>query len=685
MTSEPTKRGDMTDTTEATRVRTARGGARRGAVGLVPALVALALALPAAVDAQEPEYDVVQRAIPGEVVPPPFYRQALERGTRSPDGSPGAGYWQNWARYGVEASLDPETGRIRGEVEIDYLNRSPYGLQVLVLHLHQNLHAPGVVRNEAQEVTGGMELASVSVDGRVLEAGPLAAGPAYQVEGTVMTIRPPETVEAGDSVRIRVDWANVLPQNGAGRVGWSDREVYFVGYWFPKMAVFDGLRGWDAEQYRGGAEFYDEFGDYRVDLTVPGGWTVMGTGALQNPEEVLSARTRDRLAEAATSDDLVTVASTGELAAGGVTADGGELTWTFHADSVRDFAWTASSAQRWDATSAVVPDRDGDGAEDRVLIHSFWREDEAPLWSEEWRYAKQSIEFHSRYTGLAYPWPHMTSVEGTDIIGGGMEFPMLTVMGPYTGRQPQDLFNVTSHELAHMWIPMIVGTNEKRYAWMDEGFTTYLEDESRMEIWPGVNHHRLEAGGYLQVAGAEAEQPLMRHGDWYEPGPGYGIASYSKPATLLVALRELVMGREAFEEAYRTYVDEWKWKHPTPWDFFNTFERVHGEDLDWFWTSFWYEAWRMDHAVTEVETRPDGTTVVRVEDRGRAIFPATVRIRTTAGGTLEREIPVEHWLSGRTAAEIEVPASAGSVTRVELNPTGYAPDADRANDFWPRG
>jgi hypothetical protein len=664
----------------------------RGRSGSVAALLA-SLSLFGLTDggaAQEgvvaPDGPVIERAIPGPVRPPVFFERAVDRATRSPDGSPGESYWHNWSVYDVEAALDPAEARVEGNVSIEYRNRSPYGLQVLVLHLHQNLHAEGVVRNEPQEVTGGMVLSNVSVDGVVVDEGDIRRGPGYQVEGTIMTIRPPEPVEAGDTVTIGVTWENVLPQNGAGRMGWSEKEMFFVAYWYPRMAVFDDLRGWDAEPYRGGAEFYDGFGDYRVSLTVPAGWTLMATGELLNPEEVYSARTLQRLEEAAGSDERVVVATTDELAQGGVTArDSGTLTYSFQADSVRDFAWTTSNVQRWDAASAVVPDRDGDGVEDRSLIHSFWREERAPLWDEQWRYAKQSLEFHARYTGLTYPWPHMTSVEGADIIGGGMEFPMMTVMGPYVERRPQDLFNVTSHELAHMWIPMIVGSNEKRYAWMDEGLTTFLENQSRMELWPGVDHHRLEARGYLQAANAQVEQPLMRHGDWYEPGPGYGVASYAKPAALQVALREIVMGEEAWREAYRTFIEEWKWKLPTPWDLFHTFERFHGEDLDWFWTSFYLRAWPMDHAVTGLETRPDGTRVVRIEDRGVAPFPATVRIRTSDGGTLVRDVPVEHWLRGNTAAELEIPSSAGTISRVELNPTGYAPDADRSNDFWPRG
>jgi len=265
-----------------------------------------------------------------------------------------------------------------------------------------------------------------------------------------------------------------------------------------------------------------------------------------------------------------------------------------------------------------------------------------------------------------------------------MEFPMMTLIGPYVDQQETDLFNVTSHEIGHMWIPMIVGTDEKRHAWMDEGSTTFLEDESKNALWPGVDHHRVEARTYLQGAQAAVEESMMRHGDYYEPGPAYGIASYPKPATLLVALRHL-MGEGSFREAYRTFINEWAYRHPSPWDFFNTMERFAEEDLDWFWTSYYFETWTLDHGVLSVTPKAAGGAVIRIVDRGLAFFPTIVRVRTRNGMDFVHEIPVEHWLDGNTEYEIDVAASAGPVTRVEVDPDGYMPDVDRTNNFWPQG
>jgi len=465
-------------------------------------------------------------------------------------------------------------------------------------------------------------------------------------------------------------------------MGHSQREMYFLAYWFPKVAVFDDLRGWDAEPYQG-AEFYEGYGDYDVSLTVPNGWTVMATGELVNPEEVYTGRTRARMAAAATADTIVQIATREEVEAGTVTEypESGTLTYRFRAANVRDFTWTTSNKQRWTGTSALVPDRDGDGTPDRVAIHSFFREYRAPLWEDQALYGKHSIESESRFTGFAYPWPHMPSVEGADIIGGGMEFPMLTLIGSYEEADEVALYSVTAHELAHMWIPMIVGVNEKRYAWIDEGSTTFLENQVKTEYWPGLpDPDMADMESYLQVARLEGEQSMMRHGDYYEPGPGYGTASYPKPATLLITLRNL-LGSERFTRAYQTFIAEWAYKHPSPWDFFNTFERVAGVDLDSFWTSFYYETWALDHAVGGVAGE-GSDTVITIEDRGFAFLPARVRIEMAGGRVLDREVPVSHWLSGATSAEVRIPVPEGEVLRVTVDPDGVFPDVDRGNNLW---
>ncbi|MBM4185002.1 MAG: M1 family metallopeptidase [Gemmatimonadetes bacterium] len=649
------------------------------------ALTAFLLTLLPAARPSAAQNTPIARPIPARVAPPPEYQRAIERGWRSENGAPGHSYWQQGASYDIDARLDPPTAKLEGTVRIAYANNAPATLRTVFVLLHQNFHRADAVRHDPGEITGGITLRRVTAAGAVLEEDELEEGPAYHVDGTVMELRPPSPLEQGDTLQLELEWEMTVPQKGINeRMGHSNHEVYFVAYWFPKMAVLDDLRVWDAEPFLGTGEFYDDFANYTVALTVPVDWSVHATGTLQNSEEVYSALTIQRLAAAGVSDTLVMIAGRGERDALAVTADApeGSLTYRFAAENVRDFTWTASNVQRWDASSAVVPSRTVDGGTDRVLIHALWRPDRAPLWSQAWLYGKQSIEYFSTYTGFSYPWPHMTVVEGTDIIGGGMEFPMLTLLESFGERDAQGLFNTTAHEIGHMWLPMIVGSNEKRYAWMDEGAANFLENQAKMELYPGIDHHRVDARTFLGYAAARQEEILMRHGDWYESSTGYGIASYYKPAALMAALR-FVLGAETWDLAYRTYIAEWAYKHPTPWDFFSTFERVAGRDLDWFWTSFYYETWTLDHSVGDVTTSVSGQTTVTIEDRGQAPFPAQVRIRTASGQTLERDVPVEHWLAGNTTYVIDV--GRERVTRVEIDPAGYAPDVDRANNLWPRG
>ena len=629
-----------------------------------------------------------ERPIPYPVVPSAQFQRAIENGTRTTTGVPGPNYWQQWTEYTLLARLIPEERRLDGNASIVYHNRSPDSLRVVVLHLLQNLHAEGVVRNRAVEITGGVEIKRVAVAGeelgRITRPG---QGAGYGIDGTTLPILLPRPLQPGESVEIAIDWAFTIPQRGtpSGRMGWNGDNLFHIAYWYPQMAVYDDVVGWQVDQFLGTAEFYAGFGSYDLTVEVPEGWVVMATGELQNAEQVLAPAVLERYRRARDSDDVVHVISESDLEAASVTngSDDGYLSWRFQADTVRDVAFSAMKESNWDAVRAPVGDRDGDGETDYTLINSFWRSS-APRWSDEWRYARHSIDFFSRWTGYAYPWPHMTSVEGGGIIGGGMEFPMISLMGSANSRRTTDesFHGLVAHELAHMWVPMIVGTDERRYTWMDEGTTSFNSGHAGAELFPGRDAAAGTRAGYLQMARRGNEGELMRRSDYHYSPQAFGIASYSKPATLLNTLRAL-LGAEVFDPAYRKYIRTWAFKHPKPWDFFNLFSSESGTDLDWFWRAWYYETWTLDHAVGEVTADADGTTIV-VEDRGWAPMPARVTITLEDGTTLRREVPVSTWLGGATSAQLRI--TAGSpVVRVEIDAEDAFPDIDRENNVWERG
>jgi hypothetical protein len=326
-----------------------------------------------------------------------------------------------------------------------------------------------------------------------------------------------------------------------------------------------------------------------------------------------------------------------------------------------------------------VGDRDGDGTVDSTRINTFWR-DSAPKWSEVTAYQQHAITHLSEYMNYPYPWPHMTAVEGGGIIGGGMEFPMMTIMGDYNNNTPRMLYAVTAHELAHMWVPMIVSTNERRYSWMDEGTTSFNENVARKDYFDDSESIASDQQDYIRFARQGREGEIMRWSNYYYNYGQFGIAAYRKPATLLHALRGL-LGEETFNRALQEFVNTWAYKHPYPSDFFNTFERVSGRDLDWFWYTWYDTTWTLDQAIADVSGNGDRVDI-RIEDEGKAPMPVHLTVTMTDGSTLERTIPVDVWLRGRTSATTTVNVSKADIRRIEIDAEAYFPDVDRSDNTW---
>ena len=617
-----------------------------------------------------------ERPLPDVQPPERGFAAAVEAGTRTERGRPGPTYWQQEAQYDLSATLHPEQKRLEGAARITYTNNSPDTLRRLHVELAQNVHKAGVVRNERAEVTGGVELHRVAVDGTALQ--PETSGPRYRVDNTQLVLIPETSLPPGATTTIEIDWAFAIPQAGAGgRMGYSRDTLIFLAYWYPQMSVYDDVQGWMTEPFMGRAEFYADFSDYTVTLAVPAGWIVAGTGTLQNPDAVLTPEVAQRRARAHASDLPMQVAGPDTEATRG--APGDTLRWTFQAEQMRDVAFSATRNGYWEAARTPVGDRDGDGQTDYTAINTFYRPT-APLWSEVTRYQQHAITQLGEQMDYAYPWPHMTAVEGGGIIGGGMEFPMMTLMGDYNGRSDTALYAVTAHELAHMWVPMIAGSNERRYSWIDEGTTTFNENDARADFYTGSTAIQTDRQRYLQAERAGLVEPIMRWSNFHPSGTSFGIASYPKPATLLVALRGL-LGEETFNEAFHRFIDVWAYKHPYPSDLFNTFEAVSGRNLDWFWHSWFYEAWTLDHAVANVATQGDGSATVTIRDHGKAFMPARVTVTRADGSTTQHTVPVNVWLEGRTETTLDLPAGP-AIERIEIDAERVFPDIDRSNNAW---
>jgi hypothetical protein len=615
------------------------------------------------------------------------YAAALAGGTRSQTGAPGSRYWQQRVRYSIQATLDPESRRVTGTERIVYHNRSPNELRQVVFNLYQNLFTEEFTGRNSPLNTGGLTLTRFVYNGTAV--GPLTQqqfeanqrenrpSTGYRTTGTISRVLLPTPLAAGDSAVFEVDWNyRVPPGTQAPRNGYEDAlggRVYQVAQWYPQIAVYDDVTGLDATPYSGQGEFYLEYGDFDVALTLPAGWTVGATGNLVNADEILRPEVRQRLAAAAGSDETVNVLPSSELGQTGATTSGtnGSVTWRFAASNVRDFAFATSNRYVWDARRAQIPAATGAGTQ-TVMVHSLYRPG-APNWTESAMFGEHATEFHSRSV-VPYAYPQITISEGPIY---GMEYPMLVFIGRPAPRL--ELYQVISHEIAHEWFPMMVGQDEAAFAWMDEGFTTYNESRSVEDLFPDFDPWEEPREGYLSIAGNKGEVPLARNIDLVFGNPST-VSAYYKPGTLLRSLQRIV-GDSVMSQILRTYANEWMFKHPYPLDFFNTAERVSGRDLDWFFYPFWYRTVTMDQSIGGVAPTAGGVQVT-VRDVGQVPAPTDIVVTTTAGQRVTHTIPIERWLSPSTrSVTVTVPVT-GPVARVELDPEEWFPDANRRNNVW---
>jgi hypothetical protein len=604
----------------------------------------------------------------------PFRRLELPAANevRTGSGRPGARYWQQRADYRISATLDSARNELRGRETIHYTNHSPDALPYLWLYLEQNLCAPNSITNTLNQPP--LAFADVSFDfscggfrgGLTLDSATVGGAEARRsIYGTTMRIDLPQPLAPGASVDLRFAWRFSVPEMGGGRMG-HDGPLYELGQWYPRMAVYDDVHGWNHEPYIGAGEFYLEYGSFDVELTVPTSYVVAATGVLRNPDQVLTAAQRGRLAAARGSDTAVAIITPAEMGNPRATRPGGgPFTWRFTADSVRDFAWAAAPNWRWEASSV-----------DGILIETLYRSS-ADKWVEAHRMARGAIGYFSRQW-YRYPYPHATTVEGPV---GGMEYPMLTFVPNNGTREAQQW--ALAHEFGHEWFPMIVGSNERLYPWMDEGFNTFIDLHNAALYFAGTPYGDTIEVNALHMAPLHTrpgeEQPLISNPTEVRDLMWVG---YQKPALMLQTLRFEVMGPERFDAAFREYIRTWAFRHPTPADFFRIMRDASGMELDWFWRGWVTTTARLDQAVDSVTTAPNGQASVVLANRGTMVMPAELRLTYDDGSSETVRLPVEMWnLGSRFAYRLP---SAKRVRRVEVDPRHVLPDLDRSNNAWPR-
>ncbi|MDE2013055.1 MAG: M1 family metallopeptidase [Alphaproteobacteria bacterium] len=601
---------------------------------------------------------------------------------RAGNGAPGPAYWQNRADYTIRAHLLPAQKELTASEVITYTNNSPETLGCLWLRLEQNAYRKYSRASFAEwpqsEHTEGFQFDSVAVDegGKTTKAD-------YRISDTRMQIPLEQPLKPHGKLRVLITYHYTIPGKFGGRTAWAnykDGAIYDVAQWYPRMAVFDDLRGWDTQPYLGN-EFYLEYGDFDYAVTVPADMLVAGGGELLNPKEVLTATERARLAEAAKSDKTVAIRGTDEIGnPSSRPKTSGELTWRFHMKNTRDVAFSASAAFIWDAARIDLPDGK------HALAMSFYPRESLGknAWPRSTQYVKDAVENFSR-RWFPYPWPTAINIAGP---ASGMEYPGMAFDGVEDKNAP--LFWITAHELGHSWFPMIVGFNERRNAWMDEGFNTFIDtyesdDFNHGEWGPKRDSEFAPQGGYPAddietVLKDKDAPPIVTRADAIKEKYRHPV-TYFKTALGLKLLREQILGPERFDFAFRKFIRDWAYRHPSPSDFFRAMDSAGGEDLAWFWRGWFFNNWNADLAVKKVTYNagdPTKGATVTVSSLDRLILPATLQVDFTDGTKDSIRIPAEAWIQ---KTEVSVPVySTKKIAQVVLDPDHAIPDADRGNN-----
>jgi hypothetical protein len=621
-----------------------------------------------------------------EAFGPPFY---TKNGTeyRAADGQPGPKYWQNRADYQLAATLDSTLNQITGSEILTYTNNSPQKLGFLWMNLEQNLFKlssrgtaivpPTGSRNwgRGQDFDAGFKIKSI----KLLGLKGAETDVKYLISDTRMQLfLPKEMAPYGSQVKLKIEYSFISPNYGSDRMGiqsTKNGKIYQVAQWYPRMCVYDDIWGWNTIPYTGPGEFYLEYGDFDLKITAPAKDIVVASGQLLNPQEVYTPKELSRWAEAANREKTVIIRSAAEVTDPASRPAGkSELTWHFVIKNARDASWGASAAFILDAAKMDLP-----SGKKTMAISAYPVESDGPdAYGRSTEYVKKSIEFNSA-KWFEFPWPNATVVAG---ITGGMEYPGIVFCG-YKAKKAS-LWSVNDHEFGHTWFPMIVGSNERLYGWMDEGFNTFINTLSTAAFNNGeykskrpTDMHRV-----AQVVTNPLLEPILSQPANLKE-KNTGILLYFKPSAGLILLREQILGPERFDFAFKTYVERWAYKHPTPDDFFRTMENAAGENLQWFWRGWFLNNWQLDVAVRDVkyvDNDPKKGAMITIDNLQKMAMPVILEVKTVSGKTDRVNLPVEIW-ERNNSWTFKYP-STEEIESVTYDPDNVFPDINPDNNVW---
>ena len=628
---------------------------------------------------------------PNELFNPVFYKEHGNQ-IRTGNGEPGTAYWQNRADYNLQATLNEDADEITATATLTYTNNSPHQLDFLWFQLDQNLFnttSRGFAKlpvngnsrygDSKSAFEGGYSISSVKVVNVSTGKSTETSIDPY-ITDTRMRIDLPRALKTGgDKVVVKISFSFKIPEYGADRMGilnTADGKIYAIAQWYPRVCVFDDIQGWNTLPYLGASEFYLEYGNFEASLTAPSNHVVVASGELLNPSEVLTPIQLSRYNKAKTTDSTVIIRSADEVKDPSSSMSKSSLTWKFKITNARDFAWASSKAFIWDAAKINLP------SGKKSMAHSAYPRSSngSDAWGRSTEYAKASIENYSK-RWFEYPYPAAINVASNV---GGMEYPGIVFCGSRAKKGA--LWGVTDHELGHTWFPMIVGSNERKYGWMDEGFNTFINDIASKDFnngeYAGGNMDAHSMAKYLYGDRTEA---ILKTPDALRES-NIGLSLYMKPGYALTLLREQIVGEKIFDAAFKKYIRDWAYKHPSPWDFFRSIESSVGEDLGWFWKGMILENWRLDQSISKVEyinNNAKNGAILTIDNLEKVAMPVIVEYETVSGTKGRLKLPVEVWQNGfSTKVKIQ---TTEELTQVVIDPDKAFPDYFPENNLWKAG
>ncbi len=591
---------------------------------------------------------------------PKEVRLAFKNGTRQPDGRPGPNYWQNRSEYDISASLNAENSTLNGEESVWYFNNSPDTLDRIVLRLYQNIFKYGNARGWSignVDLGNGCVIDSLKVDKGVKLASPTS---------TNLVVRLEKKINPGDSVHVYAKWHFHVPEKRQVRMGNYGRDRFFIAYWYPQIAVYDDIDGWDMNEYLGATEFYNDFSDFDVSITVPDNYNIWACGDLQNPEKHYSKNIIKKIDEAWNSDEVVNIINAGDSKADNVFRRNASNTWNFKAEYVPDFSFAATKNYNWDARSVIVDTI----SNRRVFVDAIYP-DKPKTFANAAEWAAKGIEIMSfQLPGVPFPYEHMTSFSnGTQ--NGGMETPMMANDGDAASETSSA--GLFFHENSHSYFPFFMGTNERKYAWMDEGWAAYLTYQMMDEVDPGNNYMERISRRFENLNGSEKEAGLMTLSYNITDYRAYRVHAYNRSALAYHFLRDAI-GDSVFKAALHEYIYRWQGRHPIPYDFFATMADAGNTKLLWF-----YIPWFFDKAVADLGIKKlTNKNEIVIENYGGLPLPVKLRIEYSDGSIDEIYKNTSIWSSGEKALVIS--ADAGKkIMKIELGDK-VIPDTNRNNN-----